>query len=1803
MTSVLADLGPLEPLEPMDAGTEPSSTAAKQPWNTAFNPDSIFRADSQPVEQEDINAYVRLIPNFVSKHVREYCETIARQVEERMALPLSMISVHDSSVTPNAVSMEDISSRLKPVALEGFAAVAMCDVSGYSSLTSYLASRGTDGAELMSLIMKEYLDKIIHIISLHGGDIVKFVGDAVIFYWKYQEPAASFADGVRAQVLRSRPQADERQVKEAVEKALMQRKGAIVIKAASCCLDLLEKLRNYKIRLPPPRKADGAENGEVEERELKIHLGIGAGKIYDIHVGGAPGRWEHLVVGDAMEQIAQVLDLAKPDEMLISTTGQLALSKKAFEYFKQCVSLSKVYLESYDTKKGYILNGMDKNATCMIAEDLAGDNDFLALWEIGQPRDPPRNIIEYYKQYINQSALFKLESDLRSANPFQMNQGVNHLMSLNELRQVTTVFLKIGSLSFQAVDNYEDALKEQKRYIAEQEQTLKTLQSEYERLRQLEQNMPADSAETASAQYAAQQVEANVEAASAKLDSSKAVQRDLEITCALELEEAVRKCQAALTSVQTVLKKHEGILRQFHVDDKGAVILAFFGLPPLAHKNDAKLGVQAGLELCEELSKHFDLFSIGITTGVVSIGGVGNSLRTEYALMAESINTAARLMSLKEATNSAICDERTHSLSANEFEYEELGQKVIKGKPLPISIFRPVKAKEAPKMSYQGEFSMIGRVREREVAKLVLERHSRRGESDCVITVEGEGGQGTTTFGRYIQHLAGSNEYSLCMGSASESMHNTPYYIYRTVVRDLIAVLESADAADDGVLRVGEPLMNPLSNSRPSFRRGSANMPSSLSRHSLHKSMASIELKPVKRQSFGMRAVLRSQASIAPAHISQAPGSLPPSQVLLSPGRSFLEPGGAQKDQRISEFEHAVKRSMLKTGQPTQLSYLLALILPTEFRNDELKHHGQIQTRQQELANVLKGLLNSLANGNRVMVHFSEANFMDAQSWELTRELVEGCPRVMFVILSRPLRHFASAATAGQKIYSEIRAKSTVLELNGLTDVELHSFIVASWNGNAEDQSDTASLAGQQSIKSVDHSIVQRVHAISGGNPLFAQTLVMTLKERKLYDVLANGMLVLTGDFDFDRIAPGSDLHSIIVSQFDRLDPMFQTFLKMGSVMGTRFFLDEAIEFLQYETVEGNGNIKVPVRSALELLDAVERHDKFAFLVISRPEAKEGEQTVRKSHTRLDDESDCNSDSGYGYALSFKNSIIRESIYSTMLASQRQAMHLSMAKFFEDRLDPDFPNAQLLLKIFEHYQRTEGQIDQKLKYLSQVCRHYFQMSAMKEAVRHYEDLLNLVDIRERQVSHMSTAQLAAKYIPQFSDAEKAVWHMEMGDAYIVLSNYDKAERCLRKALLLLNYRLPQHRMLIPVHSLKEYWRFKRSMVANRAVPDMASLAQYRLDNIRQVLLSLADLYDYTDMPDMWAYTLWLGMNVSDHLPRNSRYASYLAACSYALFIVKNQPDLALKYIVRAEDIAIKSSYFENNDFVTVGTFRACLQLLTGDLGEARNYCLRVLGQPDEVAMVADFHHAERCGRLLMFVELFDGRHKECKAIANELWIRSKDRSWNGRFWSLAFIFMLDVNLLDVARKGADSAITPYLSDLRRRIHNLVDEQAWSCQRLTTTLIYETVLLEAEFWMRSESTAEPGTRLMQMTAHLRRASAFHWPCLLAICAVFNIIFAAYDTHSLHVLGSHTVILNYLKQTIVSLQRMGQIVYSSHLQQLARGLSSLLQHRASEAVRIWRSEHTRIQESKVAKDSWTAQVLTAKAAKYSDSKKLV
>ncbi|KAG1248250.1 hypothetical protein G6F68_013868 [Rhizopus microsporus] len=62
----------------------------------------------------------------------------------------------------------------------------MVDVVGFSALTTMATEKGESGAEAVALEIGSYMGECIEIIEHFGGDVVKFLGDAVLVSFQVQ---------------------------------------------------------------------------------------------------------------------------------------------------------------------------------------------------------------------------------------------------------------------------------------------------------------------------------------------------------------------------------------------------------------------------------------------------------------------------------------------------------------------------------------------------------------------------------------------------------------------------------------------------------------------------------------------------------------------------------------------------------------------------------------------------------------------------------------------------------------------------------------------------------------------------------------------------------------------------------------------------------------------------------------------------------------------------------------------------------------------------------------------------------------------------------------------------------------------------------------------------------------------------------------------------------------------------------------------------------------------------------------------------------------------------------------------------------------------------------------------------------------------------------------------------------------------------------------------------------------------------------------------------------------------------------
>ncbi len=257
---------------------------------------------------------------------------------------------------------------------------------------------------------------------------------------------------------------------------------------------------------------------------------------------------------------------------------------------------------------------------------------------------------------------------------------------------------------------------------------------------------------------------------------------------------SLEKAQELMRVIQRVIYRFEGSLNKISQDDKGIVIDAAFGLPPLAHEDDALRGVQAGMMLRDELKKLRIRSSIGITTGRPFCGLVGNNVRRVYTFLGSSVNLAARLMTLGISQQdviaregiAVICDRPTYEAAREQVEFETLAPQHVKGRNEAVDIFHPLHSKKAV---LRQKTQLIGR-QEEKAALIDSFLELQRSSALQTVVLHGEAGIGKSQLIEELVRQAETSQIKILLGEGDAIEKNNPYHAWRSVFDRVFGVEE-----------------------------------------------------------------------------------------------------------------------------------------------------------------------------------------------------------------------------------------------------------------------------------------------------------------------------------------------------------------------------------------------------------------------------------------------------------------------------------------------------------------------------------------------------------------------------------------------------------------------------------------------------------------------------------------------------------------------------------------------------------------------------------------------------------------------------------------------------------------------------------------------------------------------------------------------------------------------------------------------------------------------------------------------------
>ncbi len=185
----------------------------------------------------------------------------------------------------------------------------------------------------------------------------------------------------------------------------------------------------------------------------------------------------------------------------------------------------------------------------------------------------------------------------------------------------------------------------------------------------------------------------------------------------------------------------------------GDGIMAVFGAP-IALEDAPQRAIRSALAIHWEMVKFSDKvrdgsrilpvkMRIGIHTGLVVVGTLGNDLRVEFKAVGDTVNLASRMEGLAEPGTTYVTEE-TFKLTEGLFRFEGLGDRLIKGKEKPIKVYRVLAPSTSrTRFDVSSEFGLtpfVGRERELELLLNGLERaKTGRGQAFSIVAEAGLG--------------------------------------------------------------------------------------------------------------------------------------------------------------------------------------------------------------------------------------------------------------------------------------------------------------------------------------------------------------------------------------------------------------------------------------------------------------------------------------------------------------------------------------------------------------------------------------------------------------------------------------------------------------------------------------------------------------------------------------------------------------------------------------------------------------------------------------------------------------------------------------------------------------------------------------------------------------------------------------------------------------------------------------------------------------------------------------------------------
>ncbi|KAI8807415.1 hypothetical protein BJ742DRAFT_869847 [Cladochytrium replicatum] len=1147
--------------------------------------------------------------------------------------------------------------------------IAIVDLKGYSSLASELQERyGENGAATIQSIINPSFCAMIDICKVFQGSVVKFAGDSMTVVWcdhskSYDNRVAIKDFNSSAGTTRLEYDPDDI-LYEFETQSQTDTSDAVKLlwSAIQCCLQLLGTMKKNPLQLSPGMADPWLLN---RASGLNIHIGLGYGDVHHVYLGERGNRVEYIVTGTALAAAGDLLDVAGSSELafpiscweILSNTmndrkqDPHRLLNPTFLLDKNCV-IVRTHAVDYDALAS-IYNEEDLFWDCPAIETIAPVQrkefpmtpDAIREWTGGPPVLTQTQT--QTKTHRRHQAVLAAEEGLLITGYRRRSDCSVQQRPQGDPEPPVTPPLRISDASTLNYMSFESL-------------------SQPESLQTSTENIKSGSNTFMDSLYTYQ----------GRPDTDVNEMRAVAVVFIripsfgkMSGVNFLRIAQEVMMVALEALKKYEGTVRQFHMDEKGATLLLLWGVEGSAHEQDCTIfALHAACEMKERLLNTVDDFSIGMSEGVVFSGIIGNEKRSDYTVLGVAVNEAARLMCTDLARRDVLVTDGVEQKGRSVFQFLHKDTVKLKGFRSSMRVHIPVR------LHHTGQIPESNTVDTGGTQKLVLNREPelrrieslltswKSGQLPVRLVLIGENGLGKSTLLWQLHHLASQHAESLiCMGKGSETHKNVPFFCVKRMLEPLFHKVYDSYVQQSLIQSKADGEVVELSHThhdQPIDDYEFREKPREKIIYGRNGSSHYLELvtEPKKATPFS---TLHWSSSASPTgdcenHFNPALErfSRGSADAIEKLGRTdFVSESISLARRRSSPYDSKDQRTkrvalVLDALAENSEDYcLLNDVMDVWFYPTETTSHLRGANRVAAVQRVVTSILKKMTSMCQIPIVWivDDAQWLDLVGYQLLLRIIEECPDMFIAVASRPVQEYVSSEL------SDCFKALCLLSRLGSPKPERSHFIHKDENlfqerGNEHDGSKTSEiilsgmdLKGTEAlflqayqthsqnafgnpfplVHAVEKRLLSEIHNCTSGNPMILSLMAQAMCTQQWLqqhpsdmarlagssqvgtgqvdpqrgeEVLGNaemlfgnegssfrvdeGILKVTGPFSFNNIARliPVDARSAIICQLDRVDPRMRHILRIASVAGPEFSVDELLAVLDMDPMPEDGS-------------------------------------------------------------------------------------------------------------------------------------------------------------------------------------------------------------------------------------------------------------------------------------------------------------------------------------------------------------------------------------------------------------------------------------------------------------------------------------------------------------------------------------------------------------------------------------------------------------------------------------------------------